>query len=187
MPKSARTILNCRKGLRVRAIQAAAVRAIGKPLLAVFELHMTEGDAIHEQIRLAMKLSVRVEELLDRPVASHRLPPEVSEEIRTSVDAMLALVSAVGRHYKVEGRSLFHYTIKNHYLQHLSLRMWRMNPRASWCYSGENFMHVIKRIVGACVKGAGGVNVVNKATKKFVCGMAISIFGVDALRMSLGR
>jgi hypothetical protein len=165
------------------ALQAATVRALGKPLLAVFERHMTQGDLMHSRIQLALKLSVRVEELLDQPNASHRLPSEVASEIRTSVDSMLSLVSAIGVTYQAAGRSLFNYTIKNHYLQHIALRICRMTPRASWCYSGENFMNIMKRIVAASVKGTSGVKVVNKTTEKFVAGMAISIYGVDALQM----
>lgn len=176
----------CKWDLQIEFIfsnQAAVVRAVGKPLLAIWERHMNSEEVVHKQIHLAMKLSVKAEELLDTPHTSHRLPPAVSEEIKRCLDGMLSMLSAIRSHYNSEGRLLFNYTIKHHYLQHVALRISRLTARSSWCYSGENFMHIIKRIVAASVKGCVGVKSVNKATQKFAAGMAISIFGLDAMRM----
>ena len=50
--------------------------------------------------------------------------------------------------------------------------LWRfISPKACWCYSGENFMNICKRITLSCVHGSKAVHVSSKATAKFVDGM----------------
>lgn len=90
---------------------------------------------------------------------------------------MVALVSALGNHYHGLGKRLFHFTIKSHFLLHLADSCKYLHPRASWCYSGEGFMQLTKRIAIACVAGSQPVLVSHKATNKFLAGMGFAVWG----------
>lgn len=116
----------------------------------------------HVQISMLSKRSIDMDNLLfmnkDRP----RLPAEDRAAFFKAGTEYLVLFNALGQHNVNEGLRLFNVTIKAHYLFHCVLRSEFFNPRFGWCYGGEDYMKLSKRLMAACVQG----NSKNSATKK---------------------
>jgi hypothetical protein len=122
-------------------------------------------------------LSVKIEDLIDGPQVSHKMSVEDHQELKQSCINFLLLAESLHKHYASQGLDLFNFTIKSHYLCHIADQSAYISPRACWCYSGENFMNICKRIVTSCVRGTKPIGVATKSTRKFVEGMGYSVFG----------
>ncbi len=64
-----------------------------------------------------------------------------------------------------------------HMLLHIGAMAVFLHPRVAWCYSGECFMQIVKRIEISCVSGSSPTAANNKATNKFLAGMGFVVFG----------
>ena len=74
---------------------------------------------------------------------------------------------------------LFNFTIKFHYLAHIAFYSRYFNPRLAWCYSGEDFMQKVKRIVAACAPATSAQLVPTKAMAKYASGLAYMVSEED--------
>jgi hypothetical protein len=155
--------------------KAANVRAFGAALLQVWEHFMNVQDPQHRRVRLGLKLSVRMEQLLD--VRGHVFSPAEHDEFARTSQNLLLILNALANDFHSQGRKLFHFTIKSHYVAHIAMMSKMLHPRAAWCYSGEGFMQTCKKICISCAHGSPQHLVSQKAAKKFLNGMAIHVFG----------
>ncbi len=105
----------------------------------------------------------------------YRLPQAAHAEFLSGAHAFLALVTALGNFFHPRGVLLFNFTIKFHYLVHIAQYSRHFNPRRAWCYSREDFMQRIKRIVGSCQRGTPPPRVCSKAVRKYADGLAFSM------------
>eukprot|EP00969_Alexandrium_andersonii_P362752 15460385-Alexandrium_andersonii.AAC.1 len=94
-----------------------------------------------------------MEQLLDEHRDEFVLPPAKAREFVQAAFALDALVTGLGNFYHTRGIHLFNFTIKFHYMLHISLETAVINPRMGWCYSGEEMMFRAKKIVQASYRG----------------------------------
>jgi hypothetical protein len=151
--------------------KAAEVRKLGPALLHVFEKHMQSPKMQHKQIRLALRCSCRMEEIVDDHPLEVVWPNAVAEEYLANCYNFLALATCLANMSMQTGEKLFNITIKFHYLLHVALQARYLNPRLSWTYSGEDFMQKMKGLAAACTKGLGPYEVFNKVVSKYCLGM----------------
>ena len=155
--------------------RGAEVKSLGKPLEQVFLAHMDPDDRVHRFIHLGLQYSIRMEENLDENQYEFCLSPAAHEEFQSSVFNFLAVVTALGQHFHNQGILLFHFTIKNHYLAHIAIYSKWFNPRAAWCYSGEDFMQRVRKIVASCQRGTAPDLVCSKAMEKYKAGLEFTL------------
>ena len=154
--------------------RGAEIRHLGPALLHVFCEHMVADNRQHRQIKLALELNVRIESIFDDFALEYALPPHASASLLEACYGVTCLVTLLGRHFHEQGVFLFNFTIKSHYLLHIGLISKYMSPRLGWCYKGEDFMQVMKRIIAASCRGTSPAQITTKVMRKYVQGLHIA-------------
>jgi hypothetical protein len=157
--------------------KAGEIRHFGKALLYAFENLMDHESQLHRQIRLGLQYSTEIEMIVDEHPDDFRLPPDAANRLNTKIANLLTIQTALGRRFMDEGDLMFHTTIKSHYLLHIGMNSSQLNPRMSWCYSGEDLMQKVKHLIQGCQRGTPPQKIVSKVMEKYVFGLAYSIFG----------
>ena len=153
--------------------KAAEVRNIGKPLLKVFVQHMNPKLRSHKNIKLAMQLSTRFEDILDEHEDEWVLPPAGQDELLKCAVGFCQACTAIGHEFHDrQHKSLFNFTIKFHYLIHIALMAKFCNPRKLWCYAGEDLMQRGRQIIQYSVRGTPYWLVCTKVMKKYIVGLS---------------
>ena len=66
---------------------------------------------------------------------------------------------------------LFDVTIKTHWTLHQALTCGFLNPRKSWNFAGEDFMHKVKTLLATCTKGNSAAQSTVKLAEKYAYGL----------------
>lgn len=93
--------------------------------------------------------------------------------------AFTNVVTALGNTFHRRGEMFFNFTIKFHYLLHIAIYSRYINPLSVWCYGGEGFMQVIKRLTISAQVGTRPALVANKVLTKYAQGFGYELFGAD--------
>ena len=157
--------------------KAAEIRHFGRALLAAFEARMDRGDQVHRQIRLGLVYSNEVEDILDEQPDVFRLSDEAADRLQTSINNFLTIQTALGRRFHAMGDLLFHTTIKSHYLVHIGMNSSQLSPRHSWCYSGEDLMQKVKKLIQGAQGGTPPEKMVGKVMEKYAMALGYTISG----------
>ena len=153
--------------------QSAEIRHLGPALCSIFEELMDANDFTHCMMRLGLKQSIRMEELLDDNPGMVEMPPDAAQEFRSATFQYLACLKRLQAHFinQLPPRKLSNVTIKSHYLAHGAHQaLWR-HPRAGWCHGGEDFMKKCKKLMARCVVGNNKERAVDKFLDHYVRGM----------------
>ena len=165
--------------------RAAEIRHFVEPLMVVFRKYMSRESQPHRQILMALEASAEMERILDDHVGDYVLPDEAHQQYWKATFEFLALATAVSTYYHGNVGCLFNFTIKFHLLAHIAFYAKYFNPRLAWCYSGEDFMQKIKKIVGSCQRGTSPCLVATKAVGKYASGLAFVAMESDVWLDSL--
>ena len=120
-------------------------------------------------VSLMMKKLITMDYMLDAhaPHIHPKLPLPQAIAFETAAFDALALLTAVADHYmRVDPKPLFNITIKAHYLVHIAVNARYLNPRLAMCYSGEDYMHHMKRCVAMAIRGTKATLVGKKMSDK---------------------
>ena len=110
------------------------------------------------------------------PALYPKLPRDAAAEFEACAFDSLALATAVANHYMViDPKRLFNVTIKCHYIAHIGERAKYINPRLAMCYSGEDWMHHMKRLVQSSVRGKPPKDVNKKMCDKICHAMHMKL------------
>jgi hypothetical protein len=71
----------------------------------------------------------------------------LAQKFLTSTVLLCQIVTWLGNYYHTRGQRLFNFTFKFHLIQHAAFLARHLNPCRTWCYSGEDLMQRIKKIV----------------------------------------
>jgi hypothetical protein len=160
--------------------KAANIAGLAKPLLAVTEKHLKAPGKHHTMMKLAMHKCVELEEILHAHPDVFVLPARVAKRFSQAAQALIALSSGLRSHFlglSTPARPvlLFHFTIKYHHVLHIGEAAAHMNPRLSWCYSGESLMHRVRILAQSSARGVLPHKVSEKVMKKYVMALAMSL------------
>ena len=153
--------------------QAAEIRHFGPFLCSVFEDYMDANDFSQRMMRLGLKQSIVMEEILDDNPGVLRLPPAAAQNYRKATFQYLACLKRLNAHFQaaVPPCKRFNVTIKSHYMVHSADQALWIHPRAGWCYGGEDFMKKCKKLMSRCVVGNSLERAVDKFVDHYVRGM----------------
>jgi hypothetical protein len=138
---------------------------------------MTATNVTHAMIMEALGLSIKMGEILSINASDFCWPESVSDDYIDKAFSFLVLFSALSSHFKdLKDKhgfpsKLFNVTIKCHMLAHSALMSRHMNPRISWCYSGEDLMQKMRALTHSVVFGNVMQNVCWTMLRKYRCGM----------------
>lgn len=153
--------------------RAGETKALVPALLHAWEELMGTGTVQLQQVRAALQCSALMDRVLgEYPPSVPTLPPEAAQRFATAIWTFLACQNALCRHFvEGQGRKLFSITIKSHMLAHLALRAQVGNPRSSWCYTGEDWMHHLRRLASSSSRGTSERQLSSKIMDKYRWGV----------------
>jgi hypothetical protein len=165
--------------------KAAELRHFGRPLLAVWNKHMTDMDPKHVAVKKALERSVRAEDILDESsLHVGAMPHDAAQELCSTTAEFLLIFSYLNREYLSAETPvlLFSITVKAHMLMHLALQCSHMNPVTGWCYMGEDFQHVMRILTASSCRGNKPHQAAVKVANKYTQGMDVRLKGSKVWR-----
>ena len=150
--------------------RAAQIRHVGPALLRAFEHYMDADNQVHRWVRLGIKASIQMETILNSCENEWKVPAPLDSKLVASGFAFLACQNALREHFGVH-RRIFHVTIKSHVLMHACMMAKYLHPRRTWCYSGEDFISRIAKIIMKSNRGTPLRFVVDRTMHKYARGL----------------
>ena len=161
--------------------RAGEVKGLIKPLLRMWEKNMTEANQQHRLARLLLQASAEMEDLLEANSRNYALPSEDSARFKHLCFQYVLCSSALSNYYHARGIFLFHFTIKHHYLLHLGLLSADVNPRITWCFSGEDLMAKVKALAQSSCRGVCPQKLVSKMMTKYMYAVSFTLTDPERL------
>jgi len=152
---------------------AKAVSFISKPLLQIFKHYMDKKDTVHKQIKGLLQTSIKLDSIITNNFNHWKWPAAEAELFLQTTWEYLTFKTSLANHFQDREHPirLFHVTIKSHYLVHLALSVFHMNPCLAWNYSGEALMKRVKSLCCQNVRGTPWLQVEPKTMRQYVYGM----------------
>ena len=145
--------------------KAAEVRDLGPPLLALWREGMLAHDVKHIAILSALEASCRMDAILRHNKACYCLPEGAAQEFMEQACVYVQNQIIVHNH---GGDRLFNLTFKHHQVLHCAHNAKYINPRLTWCFMGEDFMKLTKKVAGPSTKGTKHKDVHKKVLRRLL-------------------
>jgi hypothetical protein len=157
--------------------RAAEVRSFGKPLLHVFTLFMDTGNVQHRWILNALRACVRMEDIVNdrRYKQSFKLPGALAAELDACCVTFGRHVAGLRRWCRTQDLRLFKVTSKMHFLREITMLAKYLHPRLGACWSGEDMMHHMQRLIQSTLSASDTMLVQRKAMLKYAAAMGHAI------------
>ena len=154
------------KGKKVRFSflkgKGAEIKALMPALKWAWGMSMNNGDDQHKEVMVALQCSVFLDEVLDAHRDVDVLDPGEATKFKHAGFAMMSCFTSLSAFYAAKGTALFNITPKCHCLLHICMSTKWLNPRRSWCFSGEDFMRHVRRMGSIACKGSNAAQAGNK-------------------------
>ena len=119
-----------------------------------------------------LKCNVLMEQILTEYRDADALPQKQAFKFKRAAFAMGQLLTQLAEHFLQEGgHHLFDITSKLHMVLHAAVLAEHINPRKVWCFTGEDFMHIMQTLAQSCTRGANGPAAVSKMIAHYRLGM----------------
>jgi hypothetical protein len=147
----------CKKHFPKLKVKAAECQACLPAFLHVWERSMDGDQRSHVWIKLALQAATQMDQILKDYPECMALPREAAASLwKMAKQYHVCTVALERQFWSEESRCLFQSgTFKGHWLLHGVAMAGSINPRRSWCYSGESFMSDCKVLMQSCLKGRG--------------------------------
>ena len=159
--------------------RAAEIKHLIPALLHAWSSFHDALDPAHCAIRLALQMSLKMDRILDEHPDTFVLPPNIARDFCGATYVFLNQFTFLANHYNRDGDMIFNLTVKSHMLAHVGLRCSSLNPRRSWCFSGERLMLIIRRIMQSCVRGTNVKDQNQKFMEKYRQALHLTFSGLD--------
>ena len=153
--------------------KASELRHFGHALAYAFEFFRIVGNPIHTRIAVVLAASSRMEELLDETPDAYRLSRPMAADLVGQTEVYGDNITALRRHFAslAPPVRMFRFTPKIHLIQELALHSHFIHPRLGWCWSGEDFMHKMQKVIQSCLSSCAPHQVVSEAMAKYAAGI----------------
>jgi hypothetical protein len=160
--------------------RAAELRAFGRPLLWAFTKFMDAANVQHQWIARALEASNRMEDIYsdEQYKQSFKLPAALAAELNQCCVDYCRNIAGLRRWCRSQNLLLFKVTTKLHFLREICMLAGFIHPRLAACWSGEDLMHHMQRLIQSTLAGTSTRNVEPKAMLKYTAalGHAISVY-----------
>ena len=132
------------------------------------------GDPLVARFQMLLKLSRG----LDDVVFSNKtmaLSLQERHALKEGIFKYNQVLTDLARYFHQRGLPYCNYTVKNHYLCHLGLEAAKsgLSPRVAFCYEGEDFMSLIKKLCMSSSRGVESAKLMEKVLPKYLRGLDI--------------
>ena len=155
--------------------RAAEIKHLIPALAFAWEKIKDGSDPLHDAITLALKSNLAMDQVLDENATCFRLPTCDAERFTAAAFVFLGQFSLLANRYTVDGNLIFDVTPKAHFLAHIALRCGSLNPRRSWCFSGERMMLLMRRLAQSCMRGLQPKDLGYKLLSKYRFGLPLCL------------
>ena len=155
--------------------RAGEIKHLTGALRSVFMKYMDPGNTQHKQVKMLLAMASEMDLIVDSHPHDFKFPPGVAANSLKCCQGFVQINTALDHHYHPAGILLFHHTIKYHYLLHIGMVAHYISPRLAWCFSGEDMMAKVKRILAASHRGAPPHKAANKVMQKYAQGLGMSL------------
>lgn len=170
----------CRKKYPRMKLKAHETVKSMEAILALWKEKMQPGNQKHIWVKLGLEASVNMDKILKEHCNDWNLSPPVFEELWKNAVNYVITNAALWKHFQEENRCLFQSgTFKSHWLLHAVKLAKFINPRYTWAYSGESYMHTMKVLMQACLTGRGSLQSVQKFMMRYVNAVTLDLRGME--------
>lgn len=156
--------------------RAAEISSLTPALYHCFRAYMQNDHPDiehHKKIRLCLRKSARLEEILLENREFDALPDVEALDFENTTFDMLAVYTMLNDEAlkMIIPRRMFNITMKCHGLAHIAVNAKYINPRHGWCYGGEDLMNKMKSLAASCTKSRSIFKVWAKMNSKYLFAM----------------
>ena len=162
--------------------RAAELRHLGEALLHVFDMYMNTGDELHKYVKTTLKMNIKLEEMLDDHEGWNFQGADYTKLIKLAHGFLIGY-NACQASAKRRELLLFNVTIKSHMLLHCVYRSNLIHPKYVWCFGGEAFMKIMKKLHSSCTDGNAPHTATVKSADKWLFAMHCQYTGVAKARL----
>ena len=130
-----------------------------------------ETDEGHQAVTLALKMNAKMDAVIDEYPGAIFLPRQAARELKAAAFLFLNQLNFLADMYNTAGDMLFDVTMKGHMLAHACIRAGDINPRRTWCFSGERAMLMVRQLGQSCCRGIRAPEIGKQLLTKYVCGL----------------
>jgi len=143
--------------------KAAETRACLLAFASIWKAKMDRTNDVHISILNRLKSSAAMDGILENNKDAWNVPVNDKQELVALANRYAICTAALCNHFEKETRKLFQSgTFKSNWLKHAVLMSDSLNPRHTWCFSGESYMPVCKQLMFSCLKGRGALASIQK-------------------------
>ena len=138
------------------------------------------GNWLHEPVVAWMHRLLALSVEMDQIVfgnKSFRFRANEGERLCHFIFEYNSVLTTLARNLHGRGLPYFNYTLKNHYLCHIGLHAAKtsINPRLAFCFGGEDFMSILKKLCVASGRGVASAKLSNKVLEKYLRGLDLML------------
>lgn len=160
--------------------KASEIKCLAKPIAALWGKFMNKNLKMHKLVNLMLKLSVKMNDIVDANKNCHAYPPEVAENFIHSAFSFGQLQLQAMEYFAAEPDvKAFNLTSKTHALLHIALMSKHQNPSKVWCFRGEDFMARVRRNAANCVAGNSATQATIKMVAHYRIGLELELMKMD--------
>ena len=166
----------CRKKYSRMKLKAAETRACLQAFASIWKEKMDCTNDVHIWIKNGLESSAAMDNILERSKDAWTVSLIEKEHLIELANTYAVCTTVLNNHFNSQNRKLFQCgTFKAHWLKHAILMSDYLNPRHTWCFSGETYMSVCKQLMFSCLKGRGALASIQKFMQRYVIAVTLQM------------
>ena len=136
--------------------KAGELRHVGNAILALWRAYMVERREIHREILHLLEIDLEIDVILDRfhpQDGYYAVPAKHAKKIKELALQSVSLHTHLEEHFTAEGLKIFNITSKSHMMAHALVLSKDIHPYLVWCFTGEDFMRSMSKLLLSSVRG----------------------------------
>ena len=158
--------------------KAAETKTLLEPLSAFLKDHLDKGRIQAGDVVTAMAKLVDWSHAIDILVDSmegYAVEDWKAKQLESLIYHYNVGLTKLCHFFHAQGRFLFNFVPKNHYLFHLGQRGRFMSPKLAWCYQGEDLMNQVKGLAQGSYQGTLPRKLGSKVMTKYLVALELTL------------
>ena len=152
--------------------KAAEVKGLNAALLHVWKDGMQHDDPMQVTVRTLLEASVWMDTTISEYRHDYCFPTPIGDMFFGKAAVYSQACSALANWGELR---VFNVTLKHHHLLHIACLAKWLNPRATWCFMGEDYMQRARKLMASCVKANDAAHVPAKALPKILMALHLTL------------
>ena len=148
--------------------KASEIRGLVPVMEDVCLYYLDTGVHLENLMLKGIQQSALIDKILRRTSGSPTVEGRHLASLRLAISNYNAIIAELGRLLHHRAIALFHYTVKNHVLEHIGVDAAHLHPQLSWAFASEDFMLSVRKMVQSSSSGSKPVHIQNVAMRKYM-------------------